>query len=269
MALVLNAGKVVFANTSGLAADRGVTINSGTLQLSGLNSNLINDAQSFTMNGGVFDLNGKAEAVAAISGSSGAVIRNSVGASATLYVGGGPGGSSSASFAGVIEDGVGKLNLTKEGSGTQTLTGINTYSGDTSVNQAGSLILADNAGLKFSIGISGVNNRVKGTGGAGSVTLDGDFTFDLAGAGTTVGDMWTIVDASGLASASYGGTFTASSTLGSFSNLGSGLWSINENSVTYQFSTSTGVLQVVPEPGTFAMMLGRLGMLTLLRRRRA
>lgn len=128
----IQAGTVVFANTAGLASDRGTAINGGTLKLSGLNFNLINDGQAFTINSGSFDLNGKGEAVASIGGTGGTVT-NSSATTATLYVGGGVAGTSSASFAGVIENGTGVLKVVKEGSGTQTLTGTNTYTGDTTV----------------------------------------------------------------------------------------------------------------------------------------
>lgn len=135
---VINAGTLVFANTSGLASDRGTTLNGGTLRLSGVNSDLINDGQAFTMNGGVFDLNGKGEAVASIGGSGGTVTNTNTTA-ANLYVGGGVAGTSTASFAGTIQDGAGILHLHKEGSGTQTLTGTLDYSGNTSISQTGTL----------------------------------------------------------------------------------------------------------------------------------
>lgn len=137
---VLNEGTLVLANTTGLASDRGTTINGGTLRLDGPNSNLINDSQTFSMTGGTFDLNGKSEAVASIDGTAGTVTNNGAGSS-ILYVGGGVAGSSSGTFAGVIQDGTSPLSLTKEGSGTQTLTGACTYSGNTTV-AAGTLSLA-------------------------------------------------------------------------------------------------------------------------------
>ena len=46
--------------------------------------------------------------------------------------------------------------------GTLTLGGINTYTGNTTVN-AGTLVLADNAQLRFAIGAtSGTNNHARG-----------------------------------------------------------------------------------------------------------
>jgi autotransporter-associated beta strand protein len=149
----INQGTVVFANTSGYGADRGVTISGGTLKLSGANFDLINDGQSFTVNSGVFDLNGKNEAVASIGGTGG-LIHNGVSSTAsTLYVGGGSGGTSSAAFAGVIENGSGTLALTKEGSGTQTLTGINTFTGNTTIS-AGTLALSGSGSINNSANIS-------------------------------------------------------------------------------------------------------------------
>ena len=70
------------------------------------------------------------------------------------------------------------------------MSGVCTYTGDTVV-EAGTLVLADNAGLKFVIGANGVNTKIRGT---GTVTLDGDFTIDLTGADKTVGNSWTLVD---------------------------------------------------------------------------
>ena len=140
-AWVINGGTVNLANTSGYGADRGVTINTnGTLKLSGSNYDLINDGQAFTVNGGTFDLNGKAEAVAAIGGTNG-TIRNSAAGAATLYVGGGVSGTSSASWSGTIQNGTGTLAVVKEGTGTQTLSGNNTYTGGTTVS-GGTLRLA-------------------------------------------------------------------------------------------------------------------------------
>lgn len=63
----IQAGTVVFANTSGYAADRGVTLTGGTLRLSGANNDLINDGQAFVLGGGTFDLNGKSETIGALT----------------------------------------------------------------------------------------------------------------------------------------------------------------------------------------------------------
>jgi autotransporter-associated beta strand protein len=148
--------------------------------------------------------------------------------------------------------------LTKNGDGILTLAGISTYAGNTTVN-AGTLALADNAGLSFIIGASGVNNTVTG---AGVAALDGDFTFDLTGASTTPGASWSIVNV-GTLSETFGSTFSVNT----FTDAGSNLWTKPiSGSLFYQFSESTGVLKVVPEPGA-ALLLSSLSLLGLRRRR--
>jgi hypothetical protein len=113
--------------------------------------------------------------------------------------------------------------------------GTNTYTGDTTVD--GALTLADDARLTFVIGANGVNNAVDGT---GTVVFNGDFIFDLTGAGTNENDAWLIVDKSGL-SATFGSSF---SVVG-FSDAGDGLWTKDG----YQFDEHTGVLSLIV-PGT-------------------
>lgn len=63
----IQSGTVVFANTSGFAADRGVTLTGGTLRLSGANTDLINNDQAFVIGGGTFELNGNSETIGAVT----------------------------------------------------------------------------------------------------------------------------------------------------------------------------------------------------------
>ena len=145
------------------------------------------------------------------------------------------------------------INILDNGNGavarTVTLSnGGNTFTGNivmagTAASRA-RLTLADNANLNFVIGATGVNNSVSGT---GTLVYDGDFFFDLTGAGTTIGDTWTI---SSPTSQSFGSTFTVSG----FNDIGGGLLETNANSVTYQFAQGTSTLSVVPEPATFGLL---------------
>ncbi|HOQ04309.1 MAG TPA: DUF5010 C-terminal domain-containing protein [Anaerohalosphaeraceae bacterium] len=111
----------------------------------------------------------------------------------------------------------------------------NTFTG--SIVNNGRFVLADNAVLNFVIGASGVCNSISGTGA--QTVLNGDFAFNLSGAGTNAGDSWTIVSAS---NRTFGSTFTV---IG-FTNKGGGVWEKSANGVTYQFDQSSGMLTVLP-----------------------
>ncbi|MFC5050396.1 PEP-CTERM sorting domain-containing protein [Rubritalea spongiae] len=139
----------------------------------------------------------------------------------------------------------------------------NNYTGNTFLD-AGSLSLSSGSGLSFSIGANGINNGISGAGGL--LSLGGTFNLDLTGASTTLGDSWILVDATNLTE-TYENTFSLSSTLGSFTE-NSGVWSISENGIGYEFSETTGLLTAVaiPEPSSTALI--GLGSLTLILRRR-
>ena len=263
----IQAGTVVFANTSGYGADRGVTLNGGTLRLSGANGDLINDGQAFTLNSGTFDLNGKAEAVASVGGSGG-VIRNGLAASsATLFVGGGTSGTSSATYSGAIQNGSGTLALTKEGTGTQTLAGALTYTGNTTVSN-GTLALGSGGSLLFTLADGGLSNQVLGS---GSVNFDGAFKFALGGVTDTSGT-WNLVSVGTLAT-SFGGSFGVQDNAGllTFTNNGSGLWTSDNGRWSFDQGTGALTLAAIPEPATCAALaaLGVLGFAAVRRRRRA
>ncbi|MEO5715854.1 MAG: autotransporter-associated beta strand repeat-containing protein [Luteolibacter sp.] len=174
----IQAGTVVLANTSGYGADRSVTLNGGTLQLSGANFDLINNAEAFTINSGTFDLTGKNEAVASIGGSGGTITNSVASTTSTLFVGGGSGGTSSASFAGTVQNGAGTLALTKEGSGIQTLTGTLAYSGTTTIS-AGTLSLStaslnDASTLSITTATGTLDLTHSGTDVVAAMTVDGN-----------------------------------------------------------------------------------------------
>lgn len=128
------------------------------------------------------------------------------------------------------------------GVGALTLSGLNTYTGNTTVPSGNSLVLADNAGLTFVVdGLS--NNSITG---AGSVTLDGDFTLDLAYADLTDGNTWNLVDVGTLAE-----TFGATFTVNGFTEAGTtGIHTMVDGLNTWTFDEATGSLSLDVAPAT-------------------
>jgi autotransporter-associated beta strand protein len=177
----------------------------------------------------------------------------------------GGGNTMNNAFNGDIVDAIGTSTLTlyKQDGGKWILGGQNTYEGNTIVD-AGTLELADNASMLFMVGDDQVNNRIVGDASNATLNLNGIFYFDLTNASITAGDFWNIVDVGNL-NESFSSTFEVFSTLGAFTQI-SDVWSIQENGTTYEFSEATGILTVIPEPR--AALLGAIGLLMLLRRRR-
>lgn len=133
------------------------------------------------------------------------------------------------------------LGFTKQGAGTLTLAGLNTYNGDTTVSE-GTLALADNARLDFVIGTaSGTNNRINGS---GTVSINGDFNIDtsLTDASALTSGSWTLVDAAALTE-SFGATFTIT---GPGWTEASNVWTKTVGSKKYTFTEATGILTLDP-----------------------
>lgn len=132
---------------------------------------------------GILNLNGFSETVDTLSGGAptGAgtrygTVTNGGASAATLTVGAGNG---TATFAGILQNGTGTLALTKSGTGVQTLSGNNTYSGLTTVSAGGLIAQHANAlgttaaGATVSSGAYlALQNGVTVTGE--SVTINGD-----------------------------------------------------------------------------------------------
>jgi autotransporter-associated beta strand protein len=130
-------------------------------------------------------------------------------------------------------------NLIKTGSGTLVLGGSNTFAGSTTISN-GSLEVAPTGSLRFVIGASGSNNAVTG---AGSALFQGSFVIDLSGAGTNIGNSWTLVTAG---SRAYDGSFLVAG----FSESPAGTWRITNGGVPYQFVESNSILSVVTNAPT-------------------
>lgn len=154
----------------------------------------------------------------------------------------------------------GSANITNPGSDgagrTLSFTSpANTFTGNLINN--GRFLLADDARMNFVIGANGVNNSVSGTGAEN--VFNGDFNLNLTGAGTTIGDSWTLVSAS---NKSFGSSFTVVGFAES-----NDIWRKSVSGLgNYTFTEATGVLTlVVPEPAS----LGALALSGILLRRRS
>ena len=127
----------------------------------------------------------------------------------------------------------------KRGTGTQTLAGANTYTGNTTVEE-GSLVLDTAGSLTFKPGANGVSNRITG---AGSVTLSGTFNLDLATADLTPGNSWNLVDVDAL-DENYGESFVVSG----FTEA-SGVWTTTAGSNVWTFTEADGNLTLSAAAG--------------------
>jgi autotransporter-associated beta strand protein len=152
----------------------GTTLNSGGRILLQNAASLGSVNGTLTVNtGGYLDLNGQDLGVGKLTGTGGTIINNLTGAK-TLTIGNND--ATGGNFAGSISAGSQTLNLVKTGTGTQTLSGPNTYTGDTTVAQ----------GALETTTIVGANSNTTVAAGA-SLTADSIVQNTLTiGAGATV-----------------------------------------------------------------------------------
>ena len=191
--LVVNNGTVICGNNGGYSADRGFTLNAGTVKLAGPgsggsspNANLINDSQQFWLVGGTFDLNGWNETVATVYAAGGTLIENTAtGTNSTLTLGTDNGTNTwSVSplnvISGTVQDDGGVLSIAKTGFGVQILNGTSTYSGSTTINNgqlqvtssgaspSSTFVINTNGGLTFDTDTAFL---IGGLSGAGNLSL--------------------------------------------------------------------------------------------------
>ena len=128
-----------------------------------------------------------------------------------------------------------------------TFNAANTFTGDLTVTS--STAFSSTSSWMFSIGANGVNNSIAGT---GDLLLEGAFNLDLSGAGTSLGDSWSLVNTATL-NETYAGTFN----LTGFNDLGGNVWEQDLGGILYEYAGSTGLLSVtaIPEPSTLGLLM--------------
>lgn len=119
-----------------------------TLRLGGTGSDQISYVTVVETNsGGLFDLNGRNESIGGLSGTSGLVTNSAVGTTSTISVGYAEPEYDfyiNSTYGGTLRDGVGVLALWKSFASTLAITGSNSYSGGTTINN-GILIAGNNS----------------------------------------------------------------------------------------------------------------------------
>ena len=234
-ATTISAGTLAMGSSTGLSATSSVTINSS----------------------GTLDVNGNNITIDGLLGTG--TLNNNGGSAATLTAGA---SGTTTTFSGVIADGSKAVALTKSGSGTLTLTGVNTYSGTTTI-QNGTVSVA-NPGMGGNLG-SASTAVILGDAthqGILSYTANADLTFTRgfevnAGGGqmniTTSGKTLTLTSG-GIATAS--GTFTLGgagnavfdnviSGSGGFTKANTGTVLVNStNTYSGETTISSGTLQL-------------------------
>jgi fibronectin-binding autotransporter adhesin len=186
-----------------------LTINAGGTFQPG-NANTLSPSTTVTANG-TLQLNNVSTTINALNGAATGIVQNIISGN-TLTIGGTNG---SGTFAGIMRNNSGTLTVVKTGTGTQTLSGANIYTGATTISQ-GSLILGD-GGTTGSLATSSVTLGDVNT-GANPVA----FLVNRSDASTHANPI--VVSALGTGTATIGSTGTAA---GPFSTNFSGTVTLN------------------------------------------
>lgn len=241
VSLLVNQGGTVVNDGNFFSTLGPVTLNGGTIDaVGGVNTTF----PSFALKGEVTALTGVTSTISGI-GLNAAYHLGAADITGTTFD---VQGSGILNVSGILQNGrqvifssANASTLTKIGTGTMTLGGINTYSGNTIVED-GSLHLLDDAQLRFTIGnASGVSNQLSGD---GTVILDGDFAINTTAAAALVSGSWKLENVASLAGA-YGSTFTVVDPDGiPWTDAGGDKWTKTVGVQEWTFNESTGILSL-------------------------
>lgn len=245
-AVQISQGTMV-ASSSGNLFFNGTVAAGATLRTGGSSaSGVFHNGGTVTVNGTLDLAEGVIEDVGTVNGSGVVTNHGAAGTTSTLRLRLG----SSQTFSGMIQNGssgaataleIG-LDPSRTESGVFTLSGSNTYTGNTTFNQTeASLLLSSTGSMVFAPGENGVCNKIMALASqvTGTVTLDGTFNLDLTSAAIADGNSWQIVDAVLLPSTTFGATFSVSG----FTEA-SDVWTKVEGANIWSFHESTGMLSL-------------------------
>jgi hypothetical protein len=210
--LALNSGSME-VNTNGNLFFGGTIAAGATLTTGGTSpGGVLHNGASYTVNGTLDLAQSVQEDVGSFLGSGTITNHGSGGTTGTIVTR----STVSRTFSGSIKDGpAGGTSALQVGAaggtetGVLTLSGANTYSGDTTLGQTeASLLLSGTGSLLFNPAAAGVTNRITATAPqvTGTVQLDGRFFVDLSGAAVANGNSWPLVDVANL-NETFGPTF--------------------------------------------------------------
>lgn len=254
---VVSCGAITKAGTGTLRLDNTSNNYTGSTTVSGgilrLGASGVIPNGSALINNATFELNGLNETVGSIAGS-GTIRNQSISTASTLTCGG---DNTSTTYSGIIQNGSTRaLNLVKEGSGTLTLSNVNTYTGTTTIN--GGVLKAGGVSV---FGSNSAFTLADVAGVAIDITAFDQTIGSLSGGGTNGGNV--ILGAALLTTGGDGTSTTYSGVIsgtGDVTKTGAGVFTLSgNNTYTGVTTVSAGTLRAgtaLAFPGGLALATG-------------